>query len=299
MNDFDLYNSEIYGDIYCPMKSTIGLNEYEDDYQNSNVFYQPYQPQPSEGINFSTDFNASPLFEQPGKEEETEKEKINPVTESKQKTDNTTKKLEPNSVDSVEPVDVNFGETKEKRFLGRKTKGDTEKRKHDKFREDNKMRKIKSNFLNVIPDYVNSSLPQEHPKLLKISKKVNVELNIDYNRKLMKQTLAEIFSENPINGRYSKKNYSKKYNAELVKEIFEKNEETEAIEKLNKTYIEVLDNFRTNNLQQFKNDVLQKELKSGEDIKAANKYVDELESLLMGYERWFNEKTPRNKKYKN
>ena len=76
-------------------------------------------------------------------------------------------------------------EVKEKKLLGRKIKGDTEKRKHDKFRPDNKMRKVKSNFVNLLPDYVNSSLSMEHPKFLKISKKVNEELSIDYNKTLI------------------------------------------------------------------------------------------------------------------
>jgi len=112
----------------------------------------------------------------------------------------------------------------------------------------------------------------------------------------MNKTLGEIFSQNPINGRYSKKNYQKDYNRELVEEIYRKNEETEAIEKLNQTYIEVLDIFRKNNLQQFKDDILQKEIKNGENKSTAEMYVNQLVNLLFNYESWFNDKSPRGPK---
>ena len=183
-----------------------------------------------------------------------------------------------------------------KNFLGRKTKGDNEEREHSKFKEDNKMRKIKSYFLKFLPDYVNSSLSLEHMKFLKIDKTVNQELKKDYNVDLMQKTLKQIFAENPICGRYSQQKNNENYNAELVEEIYEKNEETEAIEKLNQTYIQVLDIFRKNNLQQFKDDILQKEIKNGENKSTAEMYVNQLVKLLFNYESWFNDKSPRGPK---
>ena len=38
----------------------------------------------------------------------------------------------------------------------------------------------------------------------------------------MKTKIKDIYSQNPINGRYSKKGINKDYNAVLVKEIYEK-----------------------------------------------------------------------------
>ena len=268
---------------------TMGLFESDEFYPSSNLFNTA---QPNENP-ICNGFDPTPLFERIQNEEKTEKEKSNQVTESKQKTDPTSKNLESLSVSD------NESEVKEKKLLGRKIKGDTEKRKHDKFRPDNKMRKVKSNFVNLLPDYVNSSLSMEHPKFLKISKKVNEELSIDYNKTLMNQSLREIFSLNPINGRYSKKNFPKNYNTELVEEIYNKNEELEAIEKLNQTYIQVLDNYRKNNLKQFKDSILDKEIKNGEDRKTAIQYTDELAELLLGYEKYFDNRTPRYKKNKN
>lgn len=270
---------------------TMGLFENDEFYPNSNLFNTAQQDENP----ICSDFDPTPLFERVPNEEKTEKEKINPEKESKQKTDVTSKKLDSLSFSANEGE----GEVKEKKLVGRKTKGDTEKRKHDKFKPDNEMRKVKSNFVNFLPDYVNSSLPMEHLKFLKISKKVNEELSIDYNKKIMQQSLREIFSQNPINGRYSKKNYSKSYNADLVEEIYRKNEESEAIEKLNQTYIEVLKNYRKNNLKQFKDCILDKEIKNGEDRKTAIKYTDKLADLLLEYEDYFEKRTARYKKNKN
>jgi len=275
-----------YDKDFYPNDHSMGLFESDEYYQESYSFNVALQ-------NENHGFDPSPLFEKVQNEEKTEKEKSNQVTESKQKTDPTSKNLESLSVSD------NESEVKGKKLLGRKIKGDTEKRKHDKFRPDNKMRKVKSNFVNLLPDYVNSSLSMEHPKFLKISKKVNEELSIDYNKTLMNQSLREIFSLNPINGRYSKKNFSKNYNTELVKKIYSKNEELEAIEKLNQTYIQVLDNYRKNNLKQFKDSILDKEIKNGEDRKTAIQYTDELAELLLGYEKYFDNRTPRYKKNKN
>ena len=285
--DFDTYYN--FNDGFYSNDHTIGLFENDGFYPSSNSFNVSQQNENP----ICGGFDPTPLFERVPNEEKTEKDNINPEKESKQKTDITSKKLESLSFTG------NEGEIKEKKILGRKTKGDTEKRKHDKFRPDNKMRKVKSNFVNLLPDYVNSSLSMEHPKFLKISKKVNEELSIDYNKTLMNQSLREIFSLNPINGRYSKKNFSKNYNTELVEEIYSKNEELEAIEKLNQTYIQVLDNYRKNNLKQFKDSILDKEIKNGEDRKTAIQYTDELAELLLGYEKYFDNRTPRYKKNKN
>ena len=187
-----------------------------------------------------------------------------------------------------------------KKMLGRKCKRNTEERKHNKFFEDNKMRKIKSYFLKFIPQYVNSSLSPDHQKFLKIGKKVNEELKKEYNIDLMKKSLNEIFTESPINGRYSNLKNGQNYNAELAEKIYREGIEIKAIERLNKTYIEVLDIMRKNYLEQFKEDILRKEIKNGEDEEIAKDYVNQLVKLLFIYESWFKLKTAReNKKTKN
>ena len=203
-----------------------------------------------------------------------------------------------NSINNIVTIDIlPKTEKKEpKSFLGRKTKGDTEEREHSKFKEDNQMRKIKSYFLKYIPDYVNSSLSFVHKRFLKIDKKVNQELKKDFNVELMDKKLKDIFIVFPICGRYSEAKNGENHNAELIKEIYENNEETEAIEKLEQTYIQVLDCFRKNNLEKFRDDILNKEIKNGEKESRAKMYVNQLVKLLFNYESWFTDKSARGPK---
>ena len=76
-------------------------------------------------------------------------------------------------------------------------------------------------------------------------------------------------------------------------EIYKKNEETKAIRILNMTYIKYLDFMRKNDLNKFKNELIQKEIKNGESREEAIRYVNGLVTLLMDYEVWFKIKTPR------
>ena len=183
--------------------------------------------------------------------------------------------------------------------LGRISKEGKKKGKkgeHSKFKEDNEIRKIKSYYLKFITEKTNSSLSPGHKRFLKINPDVNENLNKKYNDDLNKTKIRDIYKLNSINGRYSKKGISKDYNADLVREIYEKNEEKSAMKILDSTYIEYFDVFRKNHINRFKSDVLEKEMKNGEDEKVAKSYVDELAKLVYGYEDWFEKKVPRSHK---
>ena len=179
------------------------------------------------------------------------------------------------------------------KLLGRKRREDKGKGVHSKYKPDNQMRKIKSYYIKYINENVNASLSPEHKKFLKITPDVNEDLNTNYNLDLMKKLIKEIYVENSINKRYSKEEIELDYNKDLIEEIYRKNEETKAIRILNMTYIEYLDFMRKNDLNKFKNELLQKEIKNGESKQEAIRYVNELVMLLMDYEGWFKRKTPR------
>ena len=179
------------------------------------------------------------------------------------------------------------------KLLGRKRREDKGKGVHSKYKPDNQIRKIKSYYIKYITENVNASLSPEHKKFLKITPDVNEDLNTNYNLDLMKKLIKEIYVENPINKRYSKEEIELDYNKDLIEEIYRKNEETKAIRILNMTYIEYLDFMRKNDLNKFKNELLQKEIKNGESKQEAIRYVNELVMLLMDYEGWFKRKTPR------
>ena len=222
-----------------------------------------------------------PILEQ--NNEPKNKQAVNQLNIIQKETTNT-------SLTKVSPENTNGIEIK---LLGRKRREDKGKGVHSKYKPDNKMRKIKSYYIKYITKNINSSLSPEHKKLLKITPDVNENLNINYNLDLMKKRIKEIYEENPINKRYSKKEIDQYYNKDLVEEIYSKNEETKAIRILNMTYIEYLDFMRKNNLNKFKNELRQKEIKNGESQQEANIYVNELVKLLMDYECWFKRKTPR------
>ena len=179
---------------------------------------------------------------------------------------------------------LNYSEEKEEKI---------KEKVHSKYKPDNQMRKIKSYYIKYITENVNASLSPEHKKFLKITPDVNEDLNTNYNLDLMKKLIKEIYVENPINKRYSKEEIELDYNKDLIEEIYRKNEETKAIRILNMTYIEYLDFMRKNDLNKFKNELLQKEIKNGESKQEAIRYVNELVMLLMDYEGWFKRKTPR------
>ena len=182
---------------------------------------------------------------------------------------------------------------KDNKFLGRKRREDKGKGVHSKYKPDNQMRKIKSYFNKYTIDNINSSLSPDHKKFLRITPKVNENLNTKYNLDLNRKKVKDIIAENPINGRYSKEGIDKNYNKVIVKEIYETKVETQAMKILNMTYIEYLDFMRKNDIDKFKHDLIKKEIKNGETENEAIKYVDDLVDLLMDYEGWFERKTPR------
>ena len=182
---------------------------------------------------------------------------------------------------------------KDNKFLGRKRREDKGKGVHSKYKPDNQMRKIKSYYIKYITKNVNASLSPDHKKFLKITPDVNENLNTNYNLDLMKKPIKKIYAENPINKRYSKKEIDQDYNKDLVEEIYKKNEEIKAIRILNMTYIKYLDFMRKNDLNKFKNELIQKEIKNGESREEVIRYVNGLVTLLMDYECWFKIKTPR------
>ena len=178
----------------------------------------------------------------------------------------------------------------EKKFLGRKRKGNNEKREHTKFKEDNKIRKIKSHFTKFIYRYLDPNISDKNKKLLKMKKCINEDIGREFNMSLMKMTLRELFIK------FSKLNKGEKYISKLIDEIFKNCDQAEINKKLNKTYIEVLDIMKNNYLNEFKEEILKKEIKNGKNEIKAKEYVDKLVALLYGFKNWFDDKIPRKTK---
>ena len=179
---------------------------------------------------------------------------------------------------------------------GRKKKSEERNTKNNKFRKDNEMKKIKAYLLNFIHDYINKSLSFTHKKFLKLNKTVNENLDKDFNIHLMNMTLKEIYEEFSINGRYSRDIKIKNFNKNLIKEIYDKNEEIKTIEILNKKYIDLLIILRDKYLNKFTNDIYEKVIQNCKSKEDAEIYMNDLKELLFNYEFWFENKTPRGAK---
>ena len=177
---------------------------------------------------------------------------------------------------------------KENKKLGRKRKLDHEIGEHTKSKADNKIRKIKSHFTKFIYSYL--GIFDKNKKLLKMKKCINEDLRKEFNMNLMKMTLREMLIK------FNKSDKGEVYISQLINEVFKYRDQKEIDEKLNKTYIEVLEIMRKNHLDKFKADILTEELERGENEEVANDYANELVKQLKEYEEWFTEKKERNSK---
>ena len=177
--------------------------------------------------------------------------------------------------------------------LGRKRRSDEREAYHTKYRSDNMMRKIKTYFMNFVHNYLNESLTFSHKTFLKINKKVSENLRKDFNMSLMQMTIKEIYEQHSINEKYSDYKKGRNINQALIKEIFEKNKDIETIKILNSKYIDLIIVLRTKFLDKFSSDLIEKEIKLGENQDDALMYVNELKDLLINYEEWFEKKAGR------
>ena len=270
-SDFLFSNSEESNNQEFPQFITESLNE------QSNPFQREIEP---EIFLAPTNQNLTEI-----NEEKKNVERTNEINSGNKETKNTSlNKIDDNITSKIKTVN-------NKKLLGRKRKGYTGEKFHTKYMLDNLMRKIKSRYFKYIIKKLNSSLSPGHKEFCNIFPEVSKNLNVDYNLELMKKSLKTIFEENPINERYSTKR--KDYNAILIKEIYEKNEEVETIKILNTSFIKYLDFIRKNNLKEFRDEIFNKEVKNGEEN--AEELLDGLVELLFDYEGWFSRKTPKKK----
>ena len=129
--------------------------------------------------------------------------------------------------------------------LGRKRKFSKIKGKHSKFCKDNVIRRFKAIFINNIYVYVNSLFKiNNYGKakhkiniIKKIDSKLVKTISKEENIQWLNSKLREFFSQS-----ISKKllNFENNYNMNLIKRIYEKNEEKKVIEVLEKTIKEML-----------------------------------------------------------
>jgi len=249
-----------------------------------------------ENVGFEFDFDLNNIQELP-KDQNNNEEKDNQVFTS---TKITFPKIANKINDNKEIINIILEESKNEnknkgKKLGRKRKNEEREAFHTKDRDDNQMRKVKTYIMNFILDYLNKSIVYNRKKFLKINKNVNQCLRKDFNMSLMQMTIKDIFVQNKINETYNDFNKERNLNQDLIKEIFEKNEDIETIKILNMKYIDLVIIYRTEFLNQFISDLTKKEIRAEGKKEKVESYVEQLKYLLLNYEDWFEQKKGKDK----
>ena len=249
-----------------------------------------------ENVGFEFDFDLNNIQELP-KDQNNNEEKDNQVFTS---TKITFPKIANKINDNKEIINIILEESKNEnknkgKKLGRKRKNEEREAFHTKDRDDNQMRKVKTYIMNFILDYLNKSIVYNRKQFLKINKNVNQCLRKDFNMSLMQMTIKDIFVQNKINETYNDFNKERNLNQDLIKEIFEKNQDIETIKILNMKYIDLVIIYRTEFLNQFISDLTKKEIRAEGKKEKVESYVEQLKYLLLNYEDWFEQKKGKDK----
>ena len=161
---------------------------------------------------------------------------------------------------------------------------------HNKYKEDNIMRKIKTYIFKYILNLLNNSLENPKYRFYPIDKDLNENIKKDFNIQLLNRTIQDIYDNSGMNKRYKNPEYS---NKNLLKKIFEEKLEIRTINILNMKYIDILNHIRGNDLENYLEAIKENEKKKeGENI---DLYMEELKNMLNYYEQWFQTKVGRNK----
>ena len=184
---------------------------------------------------------------------------------------------------------------KKDKLTGRRKKNEKHVKEaaHNKFTEDNIMRKIKTFVFRYILKILNESLIDENDRFYPLDTNLTKNLKKDFNEELLNRTLFDLFMNSDLNARYAKENNSNKILIEKIKE----NNEEKTISILNMTYHDILDQIRDNDLQYFLHSIKEKENKNS--AKYIDLYMRALKDLLKDYEIWFNKKKGRNSSKRN
>ena len=173
---------------------------------------------------------------------------------------------------------------------------ENDENKHDKFSEDNLMRKIKTYIFNTILNVLNKSLKDRSQKFFKLEPKLNESMKKDLNEKLMNQKIKEIYINNEISKRYLTETNCNN-NINLIKKIYEEKKEIDTIKILETKYIDYVTYLQKYEMGNFLRKIRNKEIKNPDlDV---DRYINSLKYMFLNYAKWFNDKKGRKSKNNN
>lgn len=185
--------------------------------------------------------------------------------------------------------------------LGRKKTGNLEG-KHNKYSNDNLIRKIKSKLLSAIISFLNERI-KEHcfenkigniSHFVKTDQKYIQDTKIHFNLKLIKTKLKDIFSDN-VSMKY--KNLGIKYNKKLVKKIYRGKQYKKLVDILEKTFFDCIEQVRGKKYYENLNGLEKEFWKVVNEMEEEDKYLEAFTFLLNRFEIHFKSKRPREKVY--
>ena len=181
--------------------------------------------------------------------------------------------------------------------------------KHNKFSEDNIIRKFKGRFQEKLRIYINYEYKkyllnhnQEVKKMKdliqritpKISRKIKKKDNLEW----LKKKLYQVFSEN-VSDKCTL--YNREHNKHEINKIFKENKAIDVINILNKSIGDMLykfaNNIRIDGLETLEDDMIslkEKLIKENEDN--INEYLQKYKNIAMNFEKIFINKSERNDK---
>ena len=188
-------------------------------------------------------------------------------------------------------IEINEDNVNKKRGRRLKDKLYITQAEHDKFKEDNIIRKIKTSIFKYILDHLNNSLENTKYRFYPLDKDLNENLKKDFNVELLERTIYDIYDNSEINKRFKNPENT---NKDLLKKIFEEKLEIRTIDILNKKYKDFLNHIREQDLENFLETIEEREKKKQE--KNIGLYMEIIKRMLFGYENWFYNKFGRNTK---
>ena len=265
------------------LEEKLDISE-EDNKTDENLIPFIYNPSLIEVITKSTDINLEELTKRKRNRPKNEVINNNPIFNNINNNENKEKEKKVNIEINIE-IKPEVKNKATKRGRHKKGKSSGQDAKHNKFKADNIIRKIKTKIFQYIFKLLNNSIKHTNRRFLPLNKKLHDNLKRDLNLKLLESKIYEIYENSELNNRQIK--YGNP-NKKLIHKIFEEKIETKAITILNMTLNEMLNYIRKNDYYNFLKEIRDKEEKNNENSKEyINEYMNKVSNWLNGYEEWF------------
>ena len=236
-------------DNYDSLDYQICFLSTKDNQKNSYILEEPFDFEINES-NKENKTQLNNMFFTPYNSEQLDSPNIDMVQQNLNNI-NTNKVSPQNLANNPNPQP----ETKKNKLLGRKKKDSGEKGAHNKYSEDNIIRKIKQNITNALRIFINLKIKEnldlskitvngtKHKKMeiIKINQDQVVDSNVENNKKLLTKKIKEYFSVER-SGNFSK--YPNNFNELLIQKLYEIDNDKKMVGILEMTFLESLRYYR-------------------------------------------------------